>query len=106
MRQHKKISRRCALSVGISLVIATIARAQIPVLDKGHNLLVNNGLQIWGLQTDASYPLDYNELTAANMNAVMFSHGASNTGALSAGQKWGKWIQPRQNESGYTSPAN
>src|SRR4051812_23550432 len=82
------------------------ADAQIATLDKGHQLIVNQGLQIWGLQSDTQYPLDYNELSAANMNGVMFSYGASNAGTLSAGQKWGKWVQPRQNQSNYTSPAN
>jgi autotransporter-associated beta strand protein len=83
------------------------ARAQLTTLDKGHQLLVNSGLQIWGLNTDSfQYNFNYNNFTAANMNAVMWSFGQSNAGVLSAGQKWGKWVQPDPSQSNYTSPAN
>ena len=69
-----------------------LCRAQIATLDKGHSLLVADGLQIWGLNTDAfQYNFNYNNLAAANMNAVMWSYNQSNPGVLSAGQKWGKW---------------
>src|SRR4051812_16623066 len=81
---------RAVLVAGLLAVLAPQGHAQIATLDKGHQLLVNQGLQIWGLQSDIQYTLDYSELTAANMNGVIFAHQASNTGALSAGQKWGK----------------
>ncbi len=88
------IAKHCVavLAVGVVVAVGLPARAQIAVLDKGHQLLVNQGLQIWGLQTDSSYSLNYNELTAANMNAVVWSYGQSNPGVLAAGQKWGLWV--------------
>jgi hypothetical protein len=67
---------------------------------------VNNGLQIFGLQTDDAYPLDYNELSAGNMTGVMWSFGQSNPGVLSAGQNWAKWVDPNPSSGSYTSPAN
>lgn len=67
------------------------AQAQIATLDKGHQLLVNSGLQIWGCDTGAS-SFNYSNLTGANMNAVMWSHGQSKPQVLAAGQKWGKWV--------------
>ncbi len=78
---------------------------QLATLDKGHQLIVNNGLQIWGFNSDTQYPVDYNELSAANMTAVMYGY-TTDTGSLSAGQKWGKWVDPNPNSGTYTSPAN
>jgi autotransporter-associated beta strand protein len=93
------------LAVGVGVAIGLPARAQIAALDKGHQLLVNQGLQIWGFDSDTQYPLDYNELSAGNMTAVMFGF-STDTGGLSAGQKWGKWVDANPNSSTYTSPAN
>ena len=57
---------------GVVVAGGPFACAQIAVLDKGHQLIVNSGLQIWGLDTDqTNSPIDYNELTAGNMNAVV-----------------------------------
>ena len=75
----------------VAVVIATafspIASAQIASLDKGHQLLVNNGLQIWGLNTDSfQYNFNYNNLTGANMNAVMWSYNQSNAGVFRRGR--------------------
>ncbi len=78
---------------------------QLATLDKGHQVLLNDGLQILGFDSDTRYNLDYNELSAGNMTAVMFGFD-TDTGILSAGQKWGKWVQPNQTQSNYTSPAN
>src|SRR3954463_10228636 len=77
---------------------ASIARAQLATLDKGHQLLVNNGLQLWGLDQGAS-GFNYNNLTNANLNGVIGSWGVDNSpppklSSLSAGQKWGKWADP------------
>lgn len=92
IQSHVKL-RRAFAAIGISLIVAPSVSGQIATLDKGHQLLENSGLQIWGLNTDSfQYSFNYNNLTAANMNAVMWSHGQSNPGVLSAGQKWGKWV--------------
>ncbi|MEX0612224.1 MAG: autotransporter-associated beta strand repeat-containing protein, partial [Pirellulales bacterium] len=93
------------IAAGVVFAITPIACAQVATLGKGHQLLVNNGLQIWGLQTDKTYPLSYSELTAANMNAVVFSYEQSNPGVLSPGQKWGKWVVADPTHPLYTSPA-
>lgn len=98
-RQGRNRVRSIALA-GAVMAGMTSAQAQIATLDKGHQLLLNGGLQIWGLNTDSfQYTFNYNNLTAANMNAVMYSHGQSNTGALSPGQKWGKWVDYHGNPS-------
>jgi autotransporter-associated beta strand protein len=92
---RRTLTKLChaVLAAGAAFTITPIAHAQIATLDKGHQLLVNSGLQIWGLNTDSSqYPFNYNNLTSANMNAVVWSLGQSNPGVLSAGQKWGKWV--------------
>ncbi len=97
---------RAVFAVGVVAAIAPIACAQIASLDKGHQLLVNSGLQIWGLNTDSfQYTFNYNNFTGANMDAVMWSYLQANAGVLSTGQKWGKWVQPDSSQSNYTSPA-
>src|SRR5262245_32144840 len=83
-----------AAAISVCGTIAPASQAQLASLDKGHQLLVNSGLQIWGLNTDSfQYNFNYNNFLAANMNAVMWSHNQSNPGVLSTGQKWGKWVQ-------------
>lgn len=77
---------------------APMACAQIATLDKGHQILVNNGLQIWGLDQGAS-GFNYNNLANANFNGVMWSFGLDPSphpklSSLSTGQKWGKWMDP------------
>ena len=65
---------------------------QIATLDKGHSLLVADGLQIWGADTDTSYSFNYNTMAGANLNGVMWGFpaaGLTNVGVLSTGQKWG-----------------
>jgi autotransporter-associated beta strand protein len=94
-----------ALAVCALIAFGSPVRAQIATLDKGHQLIVNNGLQIWGFNSDTQYPVDYNELSAGNMTAVMYGF-STDTGSLSAGQKWGKWVDPNPNSGTYTSPAN
>jgi len=76
--------------VGIAAV-PVACLSQITTLDKGHQLLVNSGLQIWGCDTGAS-SFTYSNLSGANINAVMWSHGQSKAQLLAAGQKWGKWV--------------
>lgn len=82
---------RALFAAGIVAVMAPLAGAQITTLDKGHQLLVNSGLQIWGCDTGAS-SFTYGNLTNANFNAVMWSHGQAKANLLSTGQKWGKWV--------------
>jgi autotransporter-associated beta strand protein len=108
-RPRRKLALAASAAVSIAAVMtgAPSAWAQLTTIDKGHNLLLNSGLQIWGLNTDSfQYNFNYNNFAAMNMNAVMWSYGQSNAGVLSAGQKWGKWIQPDPGQPNYTSPAN
>src|SRR4051812_30529731 len=89
----------------IVALLTPIAHAQIATLDKGHQIIVNNGLQILGLDTDqADYPIDYNELSAAHMTGAMWAYGQT-VPTLSAGQTWGKWISPNPSDGSYVSPA-
>ncbi len=94
-----KISNLPAYSVARALIIcavlAPIAHAQIATLDKGHQIFVNNGLQIWGLDTSDDYSLNYNELQAGNMTAVMWTTGQAQPGNLTTGQKWGTWADDK-----------
>src|SRR5437588_2131512 len=96
---------RTIFAVALVAVAAPCACAQIAALDKGHQLLVNSGLQIWGCDTGAS-PFNYSGLTGANMNGVMWSFEQSKANLLSTGQKWGKWVQPDPSQSNYTAPAS
>jgi autotransporter-associated beta strand protein len=106
-RRKLALAATAAVSIAAVTTGARSASAQITTIDKGHNLLLNSGLQIWGLNTDSfQYTFNYNNLTAANMDAVQWSYGQSNPGALTTGQRWGKWVQPDPGQSNYTSPAN
>ncbi|HEX3600077.1 MAG TPA: autotransporter-associated beta strand repeat-containing protein [Lacipirellulaceae bacterium] len=94
----KNSNRNSALAACVFLLLAALstpAHAQIATLDKGHQIFVNNGLQIWGLDTSDDYSLDYNELQAGNMTAVMWTTGQAQPGNLSAGQKWGTWADDK-----------
>ena len=85
---------------GAVLAGVSSLRAQIATLDKGHSLLVADGLQIWGADTDTSYSFNYNTMAGANLNGVMWGFpaaGLTNVAALSTGQKWGKWTDPAGN---------
>src|SRR4051794_35303705 len=106
MMSRRKALYRSAFAAAV-LAGATTVRAQIASLDKGHSLLLNSGLQIWGLNTDQhQYNFNYNNFAAANMTAVTWSYDQSDPGVLSAGQKWGKWIDPNPSDPNYQSPAN
>jgi len=84
---------RTTWAIALVALISPTTFGQIATLDKGHQLLVNSGLQIWGLNTDSQqYTFNYSNFTGVNMNAVMWSFNQSNPGVLSAGQKWGKWV--------------
>ena len=72
--QRRRLGRRArsfALAGAVVAAMSSSARAQIASLDKGHQLLVTSGLQMWGLNTDSfNYNFDYNNLTGANLNAA------------------------------------
>src|SRR5688572_5466689 len=94
-----RLSRRGAAAIGLAcaaaLSAASPALAQVATLGKGHNLLVNNGLQIWGLDTGAS-GFNYANLTNANFNGVLWSWGVDpaphpKLDLVPVGSKWGKW---------------
>src|SRR3954464_13352985 len=104
-RALKRVLCHAGFAIGLVLIPAPAASGQLASLDKGHQLLVNSGLQIWGLDTGGS-PFNYSGLTGMNMNAVNWSFGQANAGSLSTGQKWGKWIQPDPGQSDYASPAS
>src|SRR5215211_4446237 len=98
--KSRVIKRSAALAGAVlAAVSSSAARAQVATLSKGHQLLVNYGLQIWGCDTGAA-PFVYSGLTGANMNGVMWSHGQSKAGSLTAGQKWGKWVDYHGTPSG------
>src|SRR4051794_26990354 len=80
--------------IAAALAATTSAHAQLATLDKGHQLLLNDGLQIWGTNTDSyNYQLNYPNYNDANFSGVMWSHGQSRTdGTLPAGEKWSKWV--------------
>src|SRR4051794_17878995 len=91
--RSKALNTRAAIAVA---ALSANARAQVATLDKGHSILVNNGLQIWGLDTGAS-SFDYGALSNANFNGVVWSWGVDNAPhpklqTLTAGQKWAKWV--------------
>lgn len=92
MRQTLFRLYRSLLIAGVVAAATSHACAQLATLDKGHQLLVDRGLQIWGLDTNSTDPFNYNNLSAANFNAVMWSFNQSNPALLSPGQKWGKWV--------------
>ena len=71
--------RSAALAGAVLAVSSSAVRAQIVSLDKGHQLLLNTGLQIWGCDTGAS-PFNYSGLTGANFNGVMWSFGQAKAG--------------------------
>src|SRR3954463_5083116 len=93
-RSSRRNVSALAIAAGavVASSIATPAQAQVATLGKGYQYFLNNGLQIWGLDQGASN-FNYNGLTGANFNGVMWSYGQDYKAAqLTAGQKWGKWV--------------
>ena len=90
-----------------SLPRQPLVLAQLATLDKGHRIIVDNGLQIWGAATDIlNYDVPYPALEAANMNGVIWgfpangataANGGTDVQVLSAGDKWGKWTDWQYN---------
>src|SRR5688500_19185520 len=97
---RRQLAAGCAVLI-VAAAAGLPARAQIATLDKGHSIIVNNGLQIWGVASDIlNYDINYSQLQGANMNGVMWgfpangytvANGGTETHLLSAGQKWAKW---------------
>jgi autotransporter-associated beta strand protein len=102
-RALKRVLCHAGFAAGILLILVPVASGQLASLDKGHQLLVNSGLQIWGCDTGAS-PFAYSGVTGANMDAAMWSFEQAKAGSLSAGQRWGKWVQPDPSNPSYTAP--
>ena len=96
----KQFAAKLCLAVfaaGVLVASGPLACAQIASLDKGHQLLVNNGLQIWGLDQCSGCTFNYNGLANANFNGVIWSWGVDDAphpklNSLASGQKWGKWV--------------
>jgi autotransporter-associated beta strand protein len=103
---------RAILTAALIWGFAHSVCAQVPTLDKGHRIIVQNGLQIWGVSSDIlNYDVNYSVLEGANMNGVMWgfpangynvSNGGTETHLLSPGDKWAKWTPWEYN----TNPAN
>ena len=89
-KKRRQMFCRAALATA-GLAGASQARAQIASLDKGHRILVNNGLQIWGVDTDLNYSFDYPTLANANLTAVTWG-GASDFSTMVPGNKFGQWV--------------
>ncbi|MEA2735064.1 MAG: fibronectin-binding autotransporter adhesin [Humisphaera sp.] len=95
-----KLTKRGMSAVGLACAAALSAAgsstslAQVATLGKGHSILVNNGLQMWGLDQGAAN-FNYGNLTNANLNGVMWSWGQDyKASQLQPGQKWGMWTDP------------
>src|SRR5687767_11216562 len=99
---QRRLAAVAAAGLAAAAGIVSPARAQVAALGKGHNILVNNGLQIWGLDTGAS-AFNHSNLANANFTGVVWSWGVSSklTGAqnqfVPSGSKWGKWTDPNGN---------
>src|SRR4051794_17676780 len=91
--------RSAAVTAAVLATLPAVAAAQVATMGKGQGYFVNNGLQIWGLDQGAS-TFDYNGLANANFTGVMWSYGqAYKVSQLTAGQKWGKWVEASSDPS-------
>jgi autotransporter-associated beta strand protein/predicted outer membrane repeat protein len=79
--------------------ISTAALGQIAVLDKGHSLLLNSGLQDLGLYSDSRYGLDYNVVAGANLTGPMFFADPGPSQVLSTGHSWSLMISQNSDPS-------
>jgi autotransporter-associated beta strand protein len=102
MNRYRRRRRLTSAAAGLLVAAAggSAAHAQIATLDKGHNILVNNGLQIWGTNTNAlpGNGFSYSTMEGANMNGVMWgfpAQGTSDVNAVPVGKKWGRWTDYR-----------
>src|SRR5438046_8948513 len=66
-RALKRSLGHAGFALPVVLILAPVALGQLASLDKGHQVLVNSGLQVWGLDTGGS-PFGYSALTGMNMN--------------------------------------
>src|SRR5688572_28567004 len=95
-----RLRKRGAVAIGLACstaLAATVspARAQVATLGKGHQIILDNGLQIWGLDTGAQ-AYNHANVMNANFNGVMWSWEVDpaphpKLAATPVGAKWGKW---------------
>ncbi len=83
---------------GLLSWFSSSAHAQITTLDHGHSFFLNNGLQLWGVDSDYRYPFDYNIMSQANLTGVIWGFGetthTTDMSALAPGDKWAKETDP------------
>ena len=86
-------SRLALLAVTIALAPPTPAHAQIASLDKGHQILLNRGLQIGGMVDQTYRPFHLSTLQGGNFTLPLWGFNAdvSQLGAA-PGVPWGRWI--------------
>ena len=85
---------RCWLFVAVALCLCTAtARAQIGALDKGHQILIDRGLQIGGLIALPENPFHLGTLQGGNFTLPLWAWNTdvSKLGAA-PGVPWGRWI--------------
>src|SRR6476620_2018446 len=94
---------RCIVVVEASLVCCLPLRAQVASIDKGHQILVDRGLQIGGLIAQTSDPFHLSTMQAGGftMPQWAWSSDVSTLGA-SPGATWSRWID-YANENDLTS---
>jgi len=93
----KKLSRRRVQTIALAgavLAGTSGARAQLASLDRGHQILVNDGVQIWGADSNTADNFSYTGAFGANLNGVMWGFPAQGGDILSTGFQWGKWPDP------------
>jgi len=96
-RRTRRVGRRGVHTIALAAAVgvgATQVRAQLASLDRGHQILVNDGIQIWGADSNTADNFSYTGATGANLNAVMWGFPAHGGDILSTGFKWGKWTDP------------
>src|SRR5678815_40957 len=106
-KARSKFRRIQAAAIAAAALGATSASwGQIASLNKGQQLLVNQGLQVFGLTNDTQYPVHYNQggynsVAATNLTGLQWSYSphpelgqpATDMSVLGAapGATWGKW---------------
>lgn len=112
-RRQIYLSKVGALLLGASLVLLLVrtVAAQIPSsLDKGHRLLMEQGLQIQAMVTPYPVEFDTNLWAQSNFTAVQWQWNANHLDLMGSapGLPWGEWVnfdysQPTSYEAPYAS---
>ena len=74
VKAHSTRARSLIVASAVAASVAAIvapARAQVATLNKGHTFVVNNGLQIWGLDQGAS-TFNYNNLAGEGFSVPRY----------------------------------